>query len=100
MGSGWPCSGGGLNTIQKQVLNIMESGTADEPGELTPPGVRKQLLALEKGINKNRDMRTKHGDDPEKYVLLVPVCFHHLTQLPQVRRLGVRPPRKIGRAHV
>lgn len=57
----------------------METGTANEPGELSPQGVRKQLLALEKGINKNRDMRTKHGDDPEKCVLL-PACTNSTAQ--------------------
>mgnify|MGYP001600532286 CR=1 FL=1 len=44
----------------------MESGTASEPGELTSQGVKKQLLALEKAINKNRDLRTRYGNDPEK----------------------------------
>lgn len=60
-------SGGGLNSIQKQVLNIMEAG--DELAaaeEMTTTSVKKQLLALEKAINKNRDMRTKFGNDPAK----------------------------------
>ncbi|KAL8277930.1 hypothetical protein RQP46_009749 [Phenoliferia psychrophenolica] len=46
----------------------MESGTASEPGDLTAQGVKKQLLALEKAINKNRDLRTRYGNDPEKFV--------------------------------
>lgn len=62
-------SGGGLNTVQKQVLNIMESGTASEPGDLSSQSIKKQLLALEKAINKNRDLRTRYGNDPEKSVL-------------------------------
>ncbi|GAA5841799.1 hypothetical protein JCM11251_004067 [Rhodosporidiobolus azoricus] len=66
--------GGGLSTVQKQVLNIMDrnpgEGDTDElPGEdLTPQSVRKQLLNLEKAVNKNRDLRTKFPTDPEKFV--------------------------------
>ncbi|GAA5974869.1 hypothetical protein JCM11641_008404 [Rhodosporidiobolus odoratus] len=76
--------GGGLSTVQKQVLNIMnrpgsgregggqgegEGGVDQLPGEdLTPQSVRKQLLNLEKAVNKNRDLRTKFPDDPEKFV--------------------------------
>lgn len=42
------------------------------PGEeLTPQSVRKQLLALEKAVNKNRDLRTRYPTDPEKYVALL-----------------------------
>lgn len=59
-------SGSGLNSVQKEVLNIMETGNADDPGDLSVQSIRKQLLALEKGINKNRDMRTKFGNDPAK----------------------------------
>lgn len=49
----------------------METGGEEQqlPGEdLTPQGVRKQLLALEKAVNKNRDLRTKYPTDPEKCV--------------------------------
>ncbi|BGP53621.1 hypothetical protein JCM8202_002531 [Rhodotorula sphaerocarpa] len=63
--------GGGLSSVQKQVLQIMETGGEEQqlPGEdLTPQSVRKQLLALEKAVNKNRDLRTKYPTDPEKFV--------------------------------
>ncbi|KAJ8296204.1 Beta-catenin-like protein 1 [Rhodotorula toruloides] len=63
--------GGGLNTVQKEVLSIMEGSGNDEqlPGEdLTPQSVRKQLLNLEKAVNKNRDLRTRFPSDPEKFV--------------------------------
>ncbi|KAK4701104.1 beta-catenin-like protein 1, partial [Phenoliferia sp. Uapishka_3] len=60
--------GGGLNAVQKQVINIMEGANQTEPGELTPQSIKKQLLALEKAINKNRDLRTRYGSDPEKFV--------------------------------
>ncbi|GAA5821672.1 hypothetical protein JCM10212_004394 [Sporobolomyces blumeae] len=67
--------GGGLSTVQKQVLNIFDGG--DDPDardsahtaqghDLTPQGVRKMLLALERTVNKNRDLRTKFPTDPEK----------------------------------
>ncbi|GAA5993172.1 hypothetical protein JCM10908_001323 [Rhodotorula pacifica] len=63
--------GGGLSNVQKQVLQIMENGGEEQqlPGEdLSPQSVRKQLLALEKAVNKNRDLRTKYPTDPEKFV--------------------------------
>lgn len=60
------CSGGGLNPLQKQVLNLMDSAADVEAGEVTSTSLRKQILTLEKNINKNRDMRTKFGTDPEK----------------------------------
>lgn len=59
-------SGGGLNSVQKQVLNMMDGGEATEPGELTPVSVRRQLLALEKAIDENRRLRTKFPTDPTK----------------------------------
>ena len=68
------CSGGGLSSVQKQVLNIMDNSgeddtaTGGEGQELTNQGVKKQLLNLEKVVNKNRDLRTKFPNDPEKYV--------------------------------
>lgn len=68
-------SGGGLSKVQKQVLQIMENGGDEQqqlPGEdLTPQSVRKQLLALEKAVNKNRDLRTKYPTEPEKCVHLL-----------------------------
>ncbi|GAA6041742.1 hypothetical protein JCM8097_008308 [Rhodosporidiobolus ruineniae] len=71
--------GGGLSSVQKQVLNIMERNPAEGaedggvpeqlPGEdLTPQSVRKQLLNLEKAVNKNRDLRTRFPTEPEKFV--------------------------------
>ncbi|GAA6003520.1 hypothetical protein JCM10207_000372 [Rhodosporidiobolus poonsookiae] len=66
--------GGGLSATQKQVLNIMDSAPGQEgvdhlPGEdMTAASVRKQLLSLEKAVNKNRDLRTKYPTDPEKFV--------------------------------
>lgn len=58
--------------MQKQVLNIMDRDDGEQqlPGEdLTPQSVRKQLLALEKAVNKNRDLRTRFPTDPEKCVI-------------------------------
>ncbi|GJN88169.1 hypothetical protein Rhopal_001134-T1 [Rhodotorula paludigena] len=63
--------GGGLSSMQKQVLNIMDRDDGEQQllGEdLTPQSVRKQLLALEKAVNKNRDLRTRFPTDPEKFV--------------------------------
>ncbi|GAA6021298.1 hypothetical protein JCM11491_005795 [Sporobolomyces phaffii] len=78
--------GGGLSSVQKQVLNIMDStttATTDEQGgggggaassselpgqEVTPSSVRKMLLNVEKIVNKNRDLRTRFPLEPEKFV--------------------------------
>lgn len=46
------------------------AGEGDESGALTLQGVRRQLLALEKAINKNRELRTKFENDPTKCALL------------------------------
>ncbi|KAK4046878.1 hypothetical protein OIV83_005774 [Microbotryomycetes sp. JL201] len=69
--------GGGLSSVQKQVLNLMDGddpekladANADQGGgELDAPGVRRQLLAFEKAIDENRKLRTKFVDDPTKFV--------------------------------
>lgn len=68
-------SGGGLSSVQKQVLNIMDhdptnsttdTATGGEVQELTPNSIKKQLLGFEKIVNKNRDQRTKFPNQPEK----------------------------------
>lgn len=47
----------------------MDQGDLNErAGEMTISSIRKSILVLEKAINKNRDMRTKFGGEPEKYV--------------------------------
>lgn len=46
------------------ILEHDEAATAN--GELSAASIKKQLLALEKAINKNRDDRTKFGNDPTK----------------------------------
>lgn len=55
-----------MNDVQKQVINIMEHDDAAANAELSIQSIKKQLLALEKAINKNRDERTKFGSDPAK----------------------------------
>ncbi|KAK4050026.1 hypothetical protein OIO90_005216 [Microbotryomycetes sp. JL221] len=71
--------GGGLSTVQKQVLNLMDgddpehtngesSTTLQEPTELTPSTVKKQVLTFEKSIDENRKLRTKFSEDPTKFV--------------------------------
>ncbi|GAA5966706.1 hypothetical protein JCM3765_007605 [Sporobolomyces pararoseus] len=72
--------GGGLSSVQKQVLNIMDhdpnnntisdtTGKGEGAQELTTPnGIKKQLLGFEKIVNKNRDQRTKFPNQPEKFV--------------------------------
>lgn len=52
----------------------MDHGAATGAEELgTAAGIKKQLLVLEKSINKNRDLRTKFASEPEKSVYSVHV---------------------------
>lgn len=37
---------------------------------LTPQALRRMMLALEKKINRNQELRVKHSKEPEKYVVL------------------------------
>lgn len=64
--------GGGLTGEQKEIMDILEQGDGtgqdEEPQALDLAGVRKQLLGLERAINKNREMRTRFSDDPTKCV--------------------------------
>ena len=69
--------GGGLSSTQKQILDIFDENddNGDTPADgsgaaaaqkLTVTGVRRQLLALERAINKNAEMRVKWAGQPEK----------------------------------
>ncbi|KIJ70518.1 hypothetical protein HYDPIDRAFT_78492 [Hydnomerulius pinastri MD-312] len=64
--------GGGLTSEQKQILSIFESaegeGTQDEPEEVTIASIRRTLLRFERAVNKNQDQRSKHPDDPSKFI--------------------------------
>lgn len=64
--------GGGLSSTQKDILDIFE-GDGGEDGEngkgqpaSTIQSVRRQLLNLERAINKNAEMRVKWAGQPEK----------------------------------
>lgn len=48
--------------------DTLAAGAAGEAGGegMTISSLRKSILVLEKAINKNRDMRTKFSQDPEK----------------------------------
>lgn len=64
--------GGGLSSTQKQILDIFDEGeqegaSNDAAGQkVTIQSVRRQLLALERTINKNSEMRIKWAGQPEK----------------------------------
>ena len=69
--------GGGLSTTQKQILDIFDENddSGDTPADgsenaaaqkLTVTAVRRQLLALERAINRNAEMRVKWAGQPEK----------------------------------
>lgn len=72
--------GGGLTTQQKRILELMSDadtsqqvgsgGGADDGQSLEQElkALRKQLLRLERAINKNQEMRVKYADDPQRLV--------------------------------
>ena len=83
--------GGGLTEEQKKILNIFDGSANDgaqddvreslstiehlahlfrewQLDELSITGIRRLLLRFERAVNKNQDQRSKHPDDPSKYV--------------------------------
>lgn len=64
--------GGGLSTTQKQILDIFDEGEEGQPRDdvdptrMTVQSVRRQLLNLERAINKNSEMRIKWSGQPDK----------------------------------
>jgi beta-catenin-like protein 1 len=65
--------GGGLNSTQKQILDIFDEGddlNTDTPQKTSIQSVRRQLLNLERTINKNSEMRIKWSGQPDKWVYL------------------------------
>lgn len=69
--------GGGLSSTQKQILDIFDEGDQARAGEedtvaqkTTIQTVRRQLLNLERTINKNSEMRIKWSGQPDKWVAM------------------------------
>lgn len=62
--------GGGLTGEQREIIKILDQDSveASESDLLNLTSVRKICLSLERSINKNREMRTKFGNQPEKFV--------------------------------
>ncbi|KAI1795224.1 Catenin-beta-like protein [Ganoderma leucocontextum] len=64
--------GGGLTKEQKDILNIFDQAGGDDVREdleeMTPTGVRRLLTRFERAANKNQDQRSKHPDDPTKFI--------------------------------
>ncbi|KAH9977796.1 Catenin-beta-like protein [Lactifluus volemus] len=64
--------GGGLTNEQKEILNIFDSAGAeqvpDDSETLSPSGIKKLLLRLERAANKNQAQRSKYPDDPTKFI--------------------------------
>jgi len=57
----------------------IEKLLADAPQveALTSQGLRRMMLALEKKINKNQELRIKHSAEPEKYESLRRISVKH-----------------------
>ncbi|WAQ83576.1 hypothetical protein PtA15_4A24 [Puccinia triticina] len=70
--------GDGLTSEQKEIINILNQDTEDlnegPPGDSTGveklklKEIKKHCLNLERAINKNREMRTKFENNPERFV--------------------------------
>ncbi|KAG0151505.1 hypothetical protein CROQUDRAFT_502628 [Cronartium quercuum f. sp. fusiforme G11] len=60
--------GGGLSGQQREIIDILDRDQAAGGQALDMAGVRRICLTLERAINRNREMRTKFGDRPEKFV--------------------------------
>lgn len=69
--------GDGLTSEQKEIIDILNQepdDQADGPLEnkavdkLSSVDIKKHCLNLERAINKNREMRTKFADKPERFV--------------------------------
>ncbi|MBW0509786.1 hypothetical protein O181_049501 [Austropuccinia psidii MF-1] len=69
--------GDGLTSEQKEIIDILNHGPDDQADDQEDPAaiqplslveVKRLCLNLERAINKNREMRTKFNDRPEKFV--------------------------------
>jgi len=64
--------GGGLSMEQKEILNIFdkdaEEGVRGDLEEMNITAIRRLLLRFERAVNKNQDQRSKHPDDPTKFI--------------------------------
>ncbi|KAI0268267.1 Catenin-beta-like protein [Gloeopeniophorella convolvens] len=64
--------GGGLTSEQKEILNIFDSAEGgavpDDTATLSPAGIKKLLLRLERAANLNQAQRSKYPDDPTKFI--------------------------------
>lgn len=60
--------GGGLTGEQREIIDILDTHQPQDNNLLDLAGVRKICLTLERAINRNREMRTKFGDRPDKCV--------------------------------
>ncbi|KAK2466249.1 hypothetical protein APHAL10511_001891 [Amanita phalloides] len=64
--------GGGLTAEQKEILNIFDKSSAEgiqeDADSLSLTTVRRMLLRLERAVDKNQDQRSKHPDDPTRFI--------------------------------
>ncbi|KAI9448047.1 DUF1716-domain-containing protein [Lactarius indigo] len=64
--------GGGLTSEQKEILNLFDNAGSDQVPDdsetLSPSGIKKLLLRLERAANKNQVQRSKYPDDPTKFI--------------------------------
>ncbi|KAH9077192.1 DUF1716-domain-containing protein [Lactarius deliciosus] len=64
--------GGGLTSEQKEILNLFDDAGSDQVPDdfetLSPSGIKRLLLRLERAANKNQVQRSKYPDDPTKFI--------------------------------
>lgn len=59
--------GGGITKDEAEILDYVQGEDAPEEA-IDEPWLRRRILALEKHINKNAELRAKFEDEPQKFI--------------------------------
>ncbi|KAJ3102727.1 hypothetical protein HDU97_000340 [Phlyctochytrium planicorne] len=59
--------GDGLSEKQRAIMEIVD-GAEENPANIDVSFLKKVVLRLEKAINKNTELRMRHGNDPLKFI--------------------------------
>ncbi|KKA28026.1 hypothetical protein TD95_003698 [Thielaviopsis punctulata] len=59
--------GGGISKDEAEILDYVQADDAPEE-TIDEPWLRRRILALEKHINKNAELRAKFEDEPQKFI--------------------------------
>ncbi|KAL5628861.1 hypothetical protein BROUX41_002252 [Berkeleyomyces rouxiae] len=59
--------GGGISKTEQEALDFLQEDDGLEE-VIDEPWLRRKLIALEKNINKNAELRAKFADEPQKFI--------------------------------